>query len=187
MAIFRNQTHTLTLAAIVTAMVAAWWLSEEEEKQRQTEVTEVTREPEHYMRDFTITATDSDGQPYRWLRADYMASFGEEATMQKPQLEFLRQDQSRWRIDAREGHLRNENELYLSGGVTIARLDGTPEERLQVESEDLDVRLDAQTGHTDRRVTVRHGEGELHARGLDLDLKQNRLSLLDDVRGSYAP
>lgn len=145
-----------------------------------------TEEAEYYGEQLIHRQYDEKGQLQQTLTAKeshYYASAGITHFV-APAL--TSQDkQEGWQIDARKGHLSdNSTHLYLEENVRISSL-GDASDLLLLETDRLNYHSGQGEATTDAAVTIRSEQGTTHAKGLSMNIDNQRLILKSDVRTRY--
>jgi LPS export ABC transporter protein LptC len=75
--------------------------------------------------------------------------------------------------------------VLLEGEVTLLRSNPLTGDRLDIKTRDVQLNITPRTASSDAVVRVRHGGDRLNARGMKLDMKSDRIELLDEVQAHY--
>ncbi len=178
---------------IVTVLVALVvllndWLSDQREEAAREQAAAVRHVPDYFLRGFVATTMDDRGRPEQRLAADEMLRYADDGSMElsQPRLTLYGDGDTPWQIDAARGHLnRDGTRMQLSGGVRVTR--DEPGERLELTTDDMLLLPKQRYAETDAPLTLTHPRGRVDAVGLRAYMKDERLVLLAQVRGDYAP
>ncbi|SRR5690606_33161116 len=92
-----------------------------------------------------------------------------------------------WQIRAELGYLRADGQhLRLDRGVE-AEQQSPKQGLIQIETESLSIHPGKQYAETDKAVKMRAQLGQLETLGMRAYLSEDRIELLSNVRGTYAP
>ena len=97
-----------------------------------------------------------------------------------------------WDMRATRGQIpRDSNIIQLSGDVlvtsTAAAAANHRQAPLTIRTDYLELDPDTYIATTDRHVAIQRSRDTLHARGMRVYLKQDRLQLESEVRGNFLP
>lgn len=144
--------------------------------------------PDYTMKQMHTRRFDRDGRLIRDLRADFVEHYPDArgSHMLAPLLSANAKTGNPWLIQSREGTAPpGEKEFHLSGDVRIDRAAGPANEETHITTDSLRVLPDenyAETGDP-ARIT---GQGmQTNGVGLKAWLDEERLELLEQVRGQY--
>ncbi|MDX1518593.1 MAG: LPS export ABC transporter periplasmic protein LptC [Gammaproteobacteria bacterium] len=146
--------------------------------------------PDYYMENFSTLTMEQDGRPKNRLNAEYMAHYPDDDTIEltRPRLEIFRQGEMPIIITSDKGWVTSDNKvILLSGKVDLWQDDHEGERQLEVNTSEVRVLLDQDYAETDRHATIRKLNTIVDADGVRAYFKQNRLELLDNVRGKIEP
>ncbi len=144
--------------------------------------------PDYYLRNFTLTATGSDGRPRHLIRASYMEYQSGQETLQfiTPELLFHNQGDSSWRVTAQRASVSNEGkQILMQGTVVLRQSTADGRETLKMETADLLLLPELNRARSDARVELSMEGSTLSATGLRIDLVRNHFELLHQIRGRY--
>jgi LPS export ABC transporter protein LptC len=116
------------------------------------------------------------------LRNDASSGIG---TVTAPNIR-IQQDDEEWYITAESAVFAADREhVLLEGEVTLLRSNPLTGDRLDIKTRDVQLNITPRTASSDAVVRVRHGGDRLNARGMKLDMKSDRIELLDEVQAHY--
>lgn len=143
-------------------------------------------EPDYYMGHFNLTITDAEGAPRQWLEAERMQHFADRTTeLKAPLLRVARLDKGEWRVRALRGAVENDQQIDLTGDVTVEYHSGAGDPGMRIRTDRLRVNLDNNTGATDSPVTMEQANARVSAVGMRFDINRQHMQLLAQVRGQY--
>lgn len=176
----------LAIAALLTLLVIAssWYFSHQDSLPLPL-VTQPSG-PDAFAEHIDLAILSESGQPLYRLRATAMEYFPEEdrLQLQQPLLDVTHANGSHWIVSAESGRTGSAGgQVWLTGKVNIQRLATDSYKPLQIDTRDVVVQPDAALAATEHEARVTGSGFELETRGLDADLRQNRLKLHSQVRG----
>ncbi len=141
---------------------------------------------DYIFEDFTAIRLDQEGQPLQEIRADEMIHFADAglALLAQP---LLIDPQRHWRVKAQTGVLVDSLQFARLQGQVHFRRQAPQRQPLSLFSEILDIRFADERVETDEAVRIEQGSAVTDAMGMRLELDQQRLFLLADVRSRYVP
>ena len=156
--------------------------------------TKLRSEQGYYVRDSTLTGTGADGRIlYRiTTRAARQNLDDGTISMQDVALSYAPAAQIPWDMRATRGQiLPDSNIIQLSGDVLVTSMATAATNRgqspLTIRTDYLELDPDTYIATTNRRVVMERSRDTLHARGMRVYLKQDRLQLDAEVRGIFLP
>ncbi len=178
----------LTLFIFVIIALAFWGLQDFEEN--KDEAVNDDADPHFvdlFIRDFTLTAMNENGEPDYTLQASYFEHFndGSNSQIEKPVIHLL-QANSNWIITAKTGELDNDNNLIILHD-DVVMLQQQTEFPVQIETSQLKINTSNQIARSDQPVNIIQRELKLKAKGMILNNSTGKLELLASVKGNYAP
>lgn len=143
----------------------------------------------YYVRDARLLGTGPDGRMlYRLsaVTAEQVLADGA-ITMEQVALDYSPAGEAPWEMTAERGQIPPDRNIIILSGDVVAttRSDDVPLTRIRTDYLEFDP--DADMASTDHTVAVERDRGTLRARGLRVYLKQDRIQLIGEVRGSFAP
>jgi len=151
---------------------------------------QMQHEPDYYMDEFELTSFNLAGKPAHKLYADNMKHYAHDGSveLERPHLVVFRDEDEFWDIRAESGRVLNGGEtVLLQGEVIILRITSTSAEALQIYTSDLTVHPHVKYVETAAAVKIKDERGVTTAIGMRADLRQRRVALLSEVRGTYEP
>jgi len=186
---FAGVERTFAVAGVLALFAAiTGWLAWIQGRDGETDSFVGPPRSDYVLSDFSMRALDADGklafvvESPRLARHPWLGTFA----IDEPRFVILDGNADTWNASARSGWVRKDaKELRLSDAVAadrVADADSTP---LSLRTERLTALLDSDRMTSDAPVTITQPGLILRGVGLDADLKQDRFSLLADVRARY--
>ena len=182
-----NLKNLLLVTVALMLVILGNWLTGEGVKQvdkRLAATPEVQQD--YYLSDFSITALNEYGLPQHRLQAKQLSHFttGERTELQQPELVVFKQNTVEWKIVAERGEINQlQDEILLFGEVQL--LQPTGNEPLQLTTSALRIQPGLGVANTDQPITLTQADNRIHAVGMKIEQKSQRLTLLSQVRGHY--
>lgn len=179
--------HLLTLSIISLIALAFWGLQDYENKKTENITNEADPHfVDIFMRDFTLTAMDENGNPGYTLQANYFEHYKDStrSLLDKPVIHLL-QANNRWIIRANNGEIDDDHKLIiLHDDVTMQQQQ--TEFPIHVETNHLEIDTENQIARSDQTVNIIHQKLRLQSKGMLLNNTSGELELLASVKGTYA-
>ena len=178
--------HLVSLSIIIIAALMFWGSQAWENKKASTSLE--TSDPHYvdiFIRDFTITSMNEDGQPAYILKARLFEHYNDNsyAIIDEPVIE-LKQGDQHWLISARTGEIDDNNQrITLRGNVVLLQQDKPQPIRLETEQLEIDTRQ--QIAKSTQTVSIIQQEFNLQSEGMILNNASGQLELLNSVKGHY--
>jgi LPS export ABC transporter protein LptC len=183
-----------TLLSLSLIALLIWWFRLVDDRP----VNLLTRVNPHfidaYMRDFKLTAMNTDGKPGYTLRAHEFNHYNDQdiATLQQPVIH-LEHANSNWRLSAQDGEINDtQNAIVLYKNVVMQQLPGqtvanhTAQPGVRLRTERLDIDTNKQLVTSDQLTQIDYKHISLSSHGIRLDNLKGQLDLLAEVTGVYA-
>lgn len=178
-----------TALLLVLTGLATWWLHV-----LDYGPPVATGPPPHvadlFMRNFTSTTMNAQGEPLRRLQAKDLRHFGDTQTsdLTAPYLVLYRNDGPPWHVRSARGWISaNGDVTLLLGPVHIWRDDRQGQRVADIHTTDLRVLPQTGFGETNRPVTITTPTTTSTGLGLRAYLHEDRLELLSQVHTTYEP
>ncbi|HTR00149.1 MAG TPA: LPS export ABC transporter periplasmic protein LptC [Candidatus Acidoferrum sp.] len=146
---------------------------------------------DYYLIGMHTERFDGIGKRLMLLTAPRMNHFADDdhAELETPQYHWFRDQGAPWLVSSDTGnvhHVNGNDEIALNGNVKAST---TLEETgpLLVETSRMLVMPAAKSARTDAVADISTGSFHQRGTGMQLDLSNNTISLLKDVRGTYVP
>lgn len=183
-----NRKLIVMLAAITVAALSSWLL-QVVGIDDETGTPAVRHDPDYYLKDFKSTFFDNAGKPSQRFNAPSMVHYPDTDTVDivKPEMLFVIDPKSTWRISANEGWLSaNAAIIKLRGSVDLQRqIKGRAP--LHVLTPELYAFPALHYAESDSDVVIRDLAGRVTGQGLKVFIEEGKISLLSEVKGRYAP
>ena len=185
----RSNKRMLLLFVMALAAFLSWWLSStgpsfvpHVEKQRH--------DPDYYLVNFELTTMGDNGIPKHRLSAANMYHYPDDDTarLESPHLVIYHNDVDSWDIRAEHGLVTEGGKsVMLQGDVFIQQVNTGSDNGVEIMTRDVLIKPEEEFASTEQAITVKDRYGVTEAVGMQADLKERRLSLMSEVRGSYEP
>ncbi len=145
-------------------------------------------DPDYYLEGVSATVIDAAGKPRYQLQAQRVEHFPDnnEISLEAPQLEMIREDDSRWFIRSETGTiLENGDRILLHGEVILTQRGREPASQIKMVTRDLTVLPPEDFAETAQRVIITQSRNQLSGTGMRAYLAEDRLELLADGKGTY--
>ncbi|MCC5794916.1 MAG: LPS export ABC transporter periplasmic protein LptC [Chromatiales bacterium] len=142
-----------------------------------------------YMDQAELSTTGEDGRVLYRLSAEQARQQLADGSIELDQVElrYGTQLEVPWQVRATTGSIpANDRIIRLSGDV-VAIAGGAGELPMTIRTNYLELDPEAYIATTTHAVSIERPGGVLSARGMRLYLREDRLELLSDIRGDFAP
>lgn len=154
----------------------------------------IRTEQGYYVKEGRLTGTGTDGQILYSIttRAARQNIDDGAITMQEVTVNYAPAAEIPWDMRATRGQIPSDsNIIQLSGDVLVTSTTATAANRRQapltIQTDYLELDPETYIATTDRYVAIQRSRDTLHARGMRVYLKQDRLQLDSEVRGNFLP
>ena len=188
--------QVLFMAALIAA-ASSWLLDAVKSSISESPKALQPHYPDYYVKNFSLTMTDKTGILSRRLDGAYMVHYEDDDTseLDRPVLTTYKVDKPNWRIDALTGWVGPDAQLIrLRGDVVMKRYGDSSDAHIGKSNNDLQIKTpalmvfpDTDYAQTDERVVITENSTTIEGIGMTADLKEKRLRLLAQVKGTYAP
>ncbi len=180
------RTPLLLTVLIVLATISAWmqWYT----RPAATPITKTTPGPDYYLKNFTITATGTDGAPRYFIKSSYMEymSGQETVTFLQPQLLFHNENRSSWTVTGEQAKVTEQGkQIMMEGKVVLEQRSESSNGNLKIETADLLVLPELERAETAAEVTMKSDDATINAVGFRINIAQDKLNFLHQTRGRY--
>lgn len=178
------------LALLTLAGLSLWWLLSLQTEQQINPTASTS--PKLILNQVQATRFNHQGEREYSLSAPRLQQWGEENEghdmhIEQPEMILYQDQQPLWHLNAHSARILQDDKIVeLHNGVEGIRHRDDPQNRLQVNSEDLTIDLRANTLATEREVLLSTPHGEMRGTGLRGQLDQQIYTLSATVRGQYA-
>jgi LPS export ABC transporter protein LptC len=180
---------TLMLAAVASSVI--FMLTPDRQPPPDKKIR---TEQGYYVRDARLTGTGADGQILYSVSTKAARQNLDDGTisMQEVAVNYAPAAAIPWDMRATRGQIpRDSNIIQLSGDVlvtsTVAAAADHRQAPLMIRTDYLELDPDTYIATTNRHVVIQRARDTLHARGMRVYLKQDRLQLDSEVRGYFLP
>lgn len=184
--------------AIIALLVLAFILWEKSPSVLSTTPpTEAGEFPYAFMTDIETLEYDDEGKlRYRMVTLaakHYQANLNQAGPkdytlIEEPQLAFFSEnDTAPWYLSAMEGRSDNNGQQIMLRTNVVAEQTSTSQGLIRASTSELHVKIGEQYAETDKAVKMRAQQGEIETVGMQAFLNEDRIELLSQVRGTYAP
>ncbi len=178
----------LLLTFTACALVLGYWGFYEPEYEPPRELgPDAEKRIDGFIIGAVSTEYDQQGNPRHKLlskRMDHYPS-SDSTLLQEPDILIYRDQQPPIRILAEEGEVGPDNqEVFLRRQVSMVE---QSDSGFSMETEYLRIEPDNDYAETDTAVTLRHKTGQMRAIGMKAWLAEERLQLIENVRGFHEP
>lgn len=177
--------RALLLLGIALLVVLTSWLSQQQEQPGKSG-TQSTALPDYFIKGFSSTATDEQGQISQRLNADTLTHYPDNdlTTLERPDITVINTDGANWNATAEYGELSggDERKLLLRDQVVLHQQGN---ESLTLHTDWLRIEGEHRYAETDALITIESARGRIEGVGLNLYGKEQRLLVRSEVRGQY--
>lgn len=160
---------------------------------QQPPETGLRTEQGYYIREGTMTGTGADGRILYRVTTQAARQNLDDGTisMQEVAVNYAPADEIPWDMRATRGQIpRDSNIIQLSGDVLVTSMVAAAnhgQAPLMIRTDYLELDPDTYIATTNRHVAIERSRDTLHARGMRVYLKQDRVQLDSEVRGNFLP
>ncbi len=175
----------LPLALLVLLATATFWLDQMVRPPVTVEDGGVHRDPDYVLEGLSVIRTSHDGAARYKLFAKKMLHYSDDDSihLEQPRLVNTTPGKPAIQIKADRGELSGSNDdVYLSGNVTLLRNAGNGWGRATMATSFLHIILDDDIAKTDKPVTITEGNTIINAVGMELDNHTRVTRLLSQVK-----
>jgi lipopolysaccharide export system protein LptC len=160
------------------------------------EQAEIKVFPHTFMTDVEVRHYDQEGQLHYQLTTPLIRSFqaqgktsAEDYSLFQTPVFVLVNDPKKpgWFVTSREGRLDSNNEWFTLTQEVVARQTTEKQGETTITTSDLRLNTREQFADTSKAVTMRAAKSQITGTGMHADMKRDRIQLLSNVKGTYAP
>ena len=178
----------LILSVIASILILGYWGFHEPEYPLPPLPSEqAERQIDGFISGAVSVEYDEQGLPKQQLTSKRMTHYpvSDKTLLETPEVILFRQDRAPVLIQAEEGEVGPDNiEIFLRDQVAVVEQEP---QGFSLETDYLRLVPDNDFAETDAAVTLRSKSGETKANGMKAYLAEDRLQLLEKVRGFYEP
>jgi lipopolysaccharide export system protein LptC len=167
----------------------SWWLNQKNISPPTALDSNLRHDPDYFAEDLVVYSLDASGKPQHQLQAEHLYHYPDDKSTQltSPHFVFYRDQNPEWEIDAAQGHIMaSGDEVFLSGGVMAKQTPESTSTPLTLTTEDILIHPDKKQAQTDKDVLLQDKFSSTHATGMKVDIADNTIKFLSNVRGQYA-
>jgi len=183
--------RALAAAAVISLLAIAWLVLNRETSGPATPATATVSatSPGYSARDAVLIETGADGLPMYTLRAaDIREQPARVALLKQVEMQYRDPAGQLWHVRANEARVVDRAvQVDLSGDVAVSGLFPGTAEPLRISTDRLSVDTRSGIIETVDSVRIESSGGQLTARGLVANLREQRIRLESQVHGRYAP
>ena len=145
---------------------------------------------DYILHEFELTSLDSEGKESFSVAAPYLERDpgGKSLTMRLPRFSFPDREQGRWQASSNSAWVAEKGvEVRLIDKVDLVGPPSPRGERTRFQTAHLQIFPKQDLALSEDLVTVTRADSILRGTGLRADMKAKKVSLLANVKGSYAP
>ena len=179
----------LWLMVLASAATFTWWLQHLVEPAATLAERTVRHDPDYTMETFTVTEMEATGATHYHLQAESMQHFPDDgsAHLMKPQVRFFSRERVPWTLLAEEGTVTaNNTEIHLNGAVVIERPASSTQAELRLTTRNVLIHPHGEVAETREHVMVQDPLNVTRSVGMRVNMNDERLQLLSQVKGTYA-
>lgn len=168
--------------------VGSGWLLYYFNEQGSADRRPAVETPTAYMKNFTLTSLDDAGEIAYQLSGERMEHFASDGstTIDEPRMVFYGADGAVWYARSPQGWASEGNkEIVLRGDVTIWNGSDDPDEKIELETQNLKFLPQLRYAQTARPAKLRSAAGVTRGKGLKIWLDELRVEFGSEVRGRY--
>jgi len=146
--------------------------------------------PDTIIRELTVQQFDAKGQLSHYLQTPLMHHVPMDDTHQldTPHIIIAQPNQPSWEINAREAiALKGGHHITFKKNVTIHQKKDEHREETTLTTEELTYFPKTQLAITEKNITMMQAKNTVRSTGMKAWLADNRVQLLSNARGTYAP
>lgn len=184
-----NKTQLLLFLIFVisTALFSSWLLRSIAEKDKVV-IKDTLLNRDYYLNDFSTIIMDENGLPYYKLSSPHLDHYpvNQITQIKEPELFIYNSKEYPWKLVANNAKVSNEgNLIYFSGDVKLNKSSANINENIVIIADELSVFVKEQFAETKSKITIIQGNNNIHANGMELNLKNRTLELSTNVNGKY--
>ena len=178
------------LLVLATFAAFTWWLQHLVQPLAPTTERTVRHDADYTMDTFTVTEMNAAGDTHYRLQAESMEHYFDDgsARLIKPQVRFFSRERAPWTLVADEGTVSaNSDEIHLNGAVLIERPASATQALLRLTTSNVLIHPHDEVAETREHVMLQDPLNTTRAVGMRVQMKDERVQLLSQVQGRYAP
>lgn len=171
----------------VIAFALVWWTWDAPIKRGAEEARPESLDPDFYMTDVDSLQYSESGEPRYQMTASQMSHYphNDITEITVPHMIVYQEDGSPWRLSSLYGQILPGGDIVELWDEVEVRYEPVGQNPTQMTTESLRIFPKREYAETYQAVTIESPQGTTTARGMQADLKTNRLKLLAKVNGEY--
>ena len=173
---------------LTTLVIGSYWATGTQKEQQQAPIAGLDTRFDYALQDFEMKFYDIEGRPSVYLNAPALTNdaVSGESKVSKPAFEVIHHG-NLWNIVAESATVAADHELIkLSGEVRMHRVATAQAGSLDINTSELTLEVTPKKANSDQAVRLVDGNDIMEAVGFRIDMIDNRLQLLDQVKLTYA-
>jgi len=176
------------IIALLVLTAISFWASRDQEPNGLEPVTGLDPKLNYVLRDFELQFFDENGLPTMNLRAPVLRNNPklQLGTIEQPVIQ-LNQVDVVWNLTSDSATITADKEhVQLIGQVQVQRNESGTGNWTELNTREINIEVTPQTASTSHPVSFFDGLNHMDAVGMDLDMKNSRYQLKQQVKASYA-
>ncbi len=181
--------RVLPIALLLLLVSLTWWIQVKVAPGIRQVAQLQRHDPDYIMENFEATTMNTQGNMEYRVTARKMSHYPDDdsTVVEHPLITTYVDSLAAWQVQADRGVARAQDEEVLLAGTVVANRLATAEQgAVSIATSNLTIKRAQQIGETADPVTITETHGTTRATGMRIFLKEKRLELLSEVRGSYA-
>ncbi|WP_310695748.1 LPS export ABC transporter periplasmic protein LptC [Marinospirillum sp.] len=176
-----------SLLALV--LVGGWlvWLQDLSQPAPHTALPQEHGEPDYYLEQAELKRFNSEGRHFQTLEGEVITHYPESdlTHLTQPHVRHWTPSQQLWVIQAHDGEIRGEEEIFLENEVRLTPINPNSDYTPEFLTRRLWLDIQQETAQTSDPVTFQSPAGLTQGNGLFATLDQGQVTLLQDVQSHY--
>jgi len=200
--------HIAPITLLALLAILSWWLKDSASPERNSIDDNIRHDPDYYAENLVTYSMDKTGNIYFQLKVKHIEHYPDDdsLTLLKPEITIYKDQQAQWTISSENGVVSaNGDEVVLSNSVIAIQSmihsttkstrhsttgntnnDANKQARgLILTTEKLVIKPTLKFAETELDVRLQDANGSTLATGLKVDMENNIIQLLSNVKGSY--
>gem|GEM_PF-1845904 len=176
-----------SLLALV--LIGGWlvWLQDLSKPPPRTALPQEHGEPDYYLEQAKLKRFNGEGRHFQTLEGEVITHYPESdlTYLTHPYVQHWTQSQQLWVIQAKEGEIRGEEEVFLENEVRLTPINPNSGYTPEFLTRRLWLDIQQETAQTSDPVTFQSPSGITHGKGLFATLDQGQVTILEDIQSHY--
>jgi LPS export ABC transporter protein LptC len=176
------------IIALIVLTAFSFWASRDQDTDAPNIVAGLDPKLNYVLRDFELQFYDKNGLPTMNLQAPLLRNNPklQLGTIEQPVIQ-LNQDDVVWNLTSDSATITADKEhVQLLGQVHVQRNEPATGNWAELNTHEINIEVTPQTASTSHPVSFFDGLNHMDAVGMDLDMKNSRYQLKQQVKASYA-